>query len=260
MHISIFRDGVTSSIETKTSAFISSELISFDLAAEPTSITNSAPGPQTASSELDGTSLVAYVPYAQTMCVDDNSCHSCLCCNGSNGHFACATTSTFYSKTFTPGAPSSMLFGGINPNAEMYFGNATASYGPSVIATIHLSTPYVNVISMGPTLTTAVSTEGEFVSAMRKRAQAEAPSPTALIGSSKSDFGYVLPFFIKFLANQSKYAAQYPQIASCLPVGPSIDPSLKQIALASNPDIDSDLSSIITKYYPPRWVLGSRFD
>lgn len=183
-----------------------------------------------------------------------------LCCNGSNGHFACTTTSTLYFKTFSPGAPSSMLFGGINSNAEIYFGNATASNGPSVIATIHLSTPYVNVISMGPTLTTAVSTEGEFVSAMRKRAQAEAPSPTALIGSSKSDFGYVLPFFIKFLANQSKYAAQYPQIASCLPVEPSIDPSLKQIALASNPDIDSDLFLIINEYYPPRWVLGSRFD
>ncbi|KAL2056446.1 hypothetical protein ABVK25_003470 [Lepraria finkii] len=137
----------------------------------------------------------------------------------------------------------------------MYFGNATASYGPSVIATIHLSTPYVNVISMGPTLTTAVSTEGEFVSAMRKRAQAEAPSPTALIGSSKSDFGYVLPFFIKFLANQSKYAAQYPQIASCLPVEPSIDPSLKQIALASNPDIDSDLFSIITSITHPDGCL-----
>ena len=74
MHISSFRDGVTSSIETKTSAFISSELISFDLAAEPMPTTNSAPGPQTVSSELDGTSTVAYVPYAQTMCVDDNSC------------------------------------------------------------------------------------------------------------------------------------------------------------------------------------------
>lgn len=57
-----------------------------------------------------------------------------LCCNGSNGHFACATTSTSYFKTFSPGAPSSMLFGGINSNAEMYFGNATASNGPSVIA------------------------------------------------------------------------------------------------------------------------------
>jgi len=60
-HVLSYKDTVVTSVETSTSPFTSSELITFDLAAQNT---NRAAGPATKSSELGGT---ATVTYAQTM-------------------------------------------------------------------------------------------------------------------------------------------------------------------------------------------------
>ena len=265
-HFSNYRDTIVTSVETSIAPFISSELITFDLAAEHIPQTNSALGPATRSSELPGTATVTYaqtmyadvVPYGNlTNKADESDSNSpnpfflyrtakvilVPAVTDQNGHLTCATTSTFYPSTFTPGAQSSLLFSGINSNAEMYFQRATASKGPTVVTDISLSTPFVNVVSMGPTPTASGSAMGEFVSAMRKRAQVALPSPTAALNDSESVFGYVSPFFISFLAQDPDYVAQYPQLASCFPGGPSIDPFFKTAALVQQPTLVSELTS-----------------
>lgn len=145
------------------------------------------------------------------------------------GQLTCVTTSTFFPSTFAA-TPSSILFPGINSNAEAYFGGASASH-PSVYKQFSLSTPYIARAPVAPTSPPIPS--------------GNSPSNSAAGGNydvSEQDYGYVDPFFIKFLAQDQNNVKQYPGLASCYPGGPSIDPG-KTAALVSTPTFATALTS-----------------
>jgi len=166
------------------------------------------------------------------------------------GQLTCVTTSTFYPSTLGM-TQSPLLFTGINSNAENYFAGATASASAalSVVTDISLSTPYLATLSTTTTanelpnvsLPSGVVTQSKSTGLQGKRAD-----PTSSIGGydvSQSDYGYVDPFFINFLAQSPDYQKQYPQLAGCLPGGPSIDPGRRTANLVSTPTLELSLTT-----------------
>ncbi len=170
-----------------------------------------------------------------------------------NGQLTCVTTSTFYPSTFGM-TQSPLFFTGINSNAEMYFAGATTtnSAAASVVTDISLSTPYLAILSTTTTAnalpavnlpSTGIFTQSDFGGLKGKRA---AGDPTSSVGGydvSEADYGYVDPFFINFLAQDPNYQKQYPQLAGCLPGGPSIDPGTRVANLVSTPTLALSLTN-----------------
>lgn len=166
------------------------------------------------------------------------------------GQLTCVTTSTFYPSTLGM-TQSPLLFTGINSNAENYFAGPTASDSAavSVVTDISLSTPYLATLSTTTTanelpnvsLPSGVVTQSKSTGLKGKRAD-----PTSSVGGydvSESDYGYVDPFFINFLAQSPDYQKQYPQLAGCLPGGPSIDPGKRTANLVSTPTLELSLTT-----------------
>ena len=166
----------------------------------------------------------------------------------SNGHVACATTSTFFPSTLGSTA-SPILFPGINSNAENYFDgpSATQAAHVHVAADISLTTPYLDKLPT-PALATnlasdALPTTGIFTQRAFDGLRGKEPRPSD--DGTEADYGYVNPFFIKFLAQNSDYAKQYPQIATCLPGGPSIDPNTRTADLVATPSFASAVTNTV---------------
>ena len=163
-----------------------------------------------------------------------------------DGHLTCATTSTFYPSTFGV-AQSSILFPGINSNAENYFEGSTATKTAAarVVTDISLSTPYLDRLSTAATATNVnLPSTGAFTQSGFDglRGQNAAGQPTSNDDTTESDYGYVDPFFIKFLAQRPDYLRQYPGLAGCLPGGPSIDPGTRHADLVSTPTLATALT------------------
>ena len=173
----------------------------------------------------------------------------------SNGELACVTTSTFYPSTFDTGIPSSVLFTGINSNAEQYYSSTTATTSPTIAAEISLSTPFVLPLGSVPikytSLTLPSPAISDFVTTKPKIARAVPTSSSLALNGSVSEYGYVPNFFISFLAQDPNYIAQFPDLASCFPGGPSIDPGLSTSAIVQAPtliaglDLQSSATSVI---------------
>ena len=172
-----------------------------------------------------------------------------------NGQLACITTSTFYPSTFDTSIPGSVLFTGINSHAQEYYSSATATTNATVAAEISLSTPFVLPLRSIPadytSLTLPTPAFSDFINTKRNMARAIPTSSSLAFNSSESEYGYVPNFFISFLAQDPNYVAQYPQLASCFPGGPSIDPNLKTSGIMAGPTLIGNLvSSTISVAYP----------
>ena len=142
---------------------------------------------------------------------------------------------------------SPILFPGINSNAENYFGGATATNtaAASVVTDISLSTPYLDKLSTVATATNVnLPTTGAFTQSGFNglRGESAVAEPTSNDDTSEADYGYVDPFFIKFLAQQPDYLRQYPGLAGCLPGGPSIDPGTRNANLVATPTLATALT------------------
>ena len=172
-----------------------------------------------------------------------------------NGQLACVTTSTFYPSTFNPSIPSSVIFTGINSNAEQYYSSAPAAMSATVAAEISLSTPFVLPLGSTPadytSLTLPTPAISDYINSKRKMARAVTTSPSLPLNSSVSEYGYVPNFFISFLAQDSNYEAQFPELASCFPGGPSIDPGTKTSGLVEGPTLIGSLVSSTTSVAHP---------
>ena len=175
----------------------------------------------------------------------------------SNGQLACVTTSTFYPSTFDTGIPSSVLFTGINSHAEQYYSSTTATTSATVAAEISLSTPFVLPLGSVPTKYTSLTLPtppiSDFVTTKPKMARAVPTSSSLALNGSVSEYGYVPNFFISFLAQDPNYVAQFPDLASCFPGGPSIDPGLSTSAIVQAPTLIGSLdlqSSATSVTYP----------
>lgn len=175
----------------------------------------------------------------------------------SNGQLACVTTSTFYPSTFDTSIPGSVLFTGINSYAQQYFSSATATTSATVAAEISLSTPFIQPLGSFPTkytsLTLPTPAISDFVTTKPKMARAVPTSSSLALNGSVSEYGYVPNFFISFMAQDPNYVAQFPDLASCFPGGPSIDPGLKTSAIVQAPTLLSNLdlqSSATSVTYP----------
>ena len=172
-----------------------------------------------------------------------------------NGQLACVTASTFYPSTFNPSIQSSVIFTGINSNAEQYYSSATATTSATVAAEISLSTPFVLPLGSIPagytTLTLPTPAVSDYINSRRKIARAVVTSSSLPLNSSVSEYGYVPNFFISFLAQDPSYEAQFPGLASCFPGGPSIDPGTKSSALVEGPTLVAGLVSTTTSVAHP---------
>ena len=175
----------------------------------------------------------------------------------SNGQLACVTTSTFYPSTFDTSIPSPVLFTGINSYAQEYFSSATATTSATVAAEISLSTPFVLPLGSVPTkytsLTLPTPAISDFVTTKPKMARAVSTSTSLALNGSVSEYGYVPNFFIDFMAQDPNYVAQFPDLASCFPGGPSIDPGLQTSAIVAAPTLLANLdlqSSATSVTYP----------
>lgn len=165
------------------------------------------------------------------------------------GHLTCATSSTYYPSTL--GATQSpVIFPGINSNVENYFNASTASNtgNVKVVTDVTLPTPYLDRV---PSPTTATAIPSSQLPAQGAFAQSGfdalrgAGSPINY-DSSEADYGYVDPFFIKFLAQNSDYRKNYPNLAGCLPGGPSIDPGTRHANLVSTPTLSTAITNTVS--------------
>ena len=151
---------------------------------------------------------------------------------------------------------SSLTFSGINSNAEQYFGGATAtsSAGSGAITDVSLSNAYVykvpptaNNLAPPSLPSTGVFTHSQ-VNMLKEKRAADPTSSIVGYDMTEADYGWVDPFFIKFLAQN--YSEQYPGISTCLPGGPSIDPGRRSAELVSTPTLALALTttSSVTSY------------
>ena len=278
-HVSSYVDTAVTSVQTSYLPYTGSETFKYNNAEQPMQKTNNAPGgPTTVSSGLGGT---ATVTYAQTMYVlylpyhfdraNRSDSHSpdpfflyrtakiilVPAVTEANGQLACVTTSTFYPSTFDTSIPGSVLFTGINSYAQQYYSSATATTSATVAAEISLSTPFVLPLGSVPTkytsLTQPTPAISDFVTTKPKMARAVPTSSSLALNGSVSEYGYVPNFFISFLAQDPNYVSQFPDLASCFPGGPSIDPGLQTSAIVQAPTLLGNLdlqSSATSVTYP----------
>ncbi len=278
-HVSSYVDTAVTSVQTSYIPYTNSKIFEYNNAEQPMQNTNNAAGgPTTVSSGLGGT---ATVTYAQTMYVlylpqhfnkanrsNSNSPDPFFlyrtakiilvpAVTESNGQLACITTSTFYPSTFDTSIPGSVLFTGINSHAQEYYSSVTATTNATVAAEISLSTPFVLPLGSIPaeytSLTLPTPAVSDFINTKRKMARAipTSTSPSPAFNSSESEYGYVPNFFISFLAQDPNYVAQFPQLASCFPGGPSIDPGIKTSGLVPGPTLIGNLVSSTTSVAHP---------
>ena len=141
----------------------------------------------------------------------------------SNGQLVCATTSSYFTtcgcSTITQ---DPLLFPGINSYVEAYFDNSIS------VTEISLSIPLIYAPLMG-----ANPYANQY---KHRRALAPATTYPNPFDGVDVDFGYFPQAVIDLMALNPDYVAQYPQLASCLPGGPSID--------LSDAECDSDSDSL----------------
>ena len=128
----------------------------------------------------------------------------------SNGQLVCATTSSYFTTCgCSTNTQDPLLFPGINSYAEAYFDNSIS------VTEISLSIPLIYFPLMG----------ANPYANQNKHRRALAPATTYPDPSDgvDVDFGYFPQILIDLMALNPDYVAQYPQLASCLPGGPSID-------------------------------------
>ncbi|KAG8527698.1 uncharacterized protein KY384_007852 [Bacidia gigantensis] len=250
-HITQYSDTVVTDASTSVTDFTSSILVTIDLAARlPSNGIPGGPGPT--QSELSGATTVVY---AQTVASPTNffvyrtaRIIRVPAITDSNGQLVCTTVSTFFPSTFGA-TPSSVLFPGVNPYAEAYFNGATATNAPaaSVATDLSLSTPYLDKLPT-PAIATnlpanAIPSTGGFTQNGFNGLRA---ATSGSLDTSESDYGWVDPFFIKFLAQQSDYLSQYPGLSTCLPGGPSIDPGRRTANLVPTPTLAPAITDTAT--------------
>ncbi|MDI1489535.1 MAG: hypothetical protein OHK93_008816 [Ramalina farinacea] len=253
VHVTHYQDTIITQTSTEISPFTSSILVTFDLAARlPTNGAGSGPVPT--ESQLDETQTVVY---AQTINSPTNfflyrTAKIILvpAVTDAAGQLTCVTTSTNYPSTYAA-TQSPIVFPGINSNAEAYFASSTAK--PSVYTDLPLSTPYV---AQAPTPTAPpplppvnLPSSGIYTQSAFNGIASGSDNSTGDGGGAydvnESDYGWVSPFFIPFLAQDSNNLKKYPKLADCYPGGPSIDPG-KVAALVPQSSFTNKLTNGLT--------------